>query len=140
MNKTYFLITRITIAVLLFLLSIVCFYMATKSIEAYDALCSISSTPDSAKFAAFMTISFYLLGGILSVSGTLATIDNTIEKIHNDNRIKNIEDLIDSLHKTLKNEEESLSKIREYKKLLDDGIITEEEFQNKKNELLKKDG
>ena len=41
---------------------------------------------------------------------------------------------------TTKTKKDSISQIREYKKLLDDGIITEEEFQNKKNELLKKDG
>lgn len=39
----------------------------------------------------------------------------------------------------LKNEHEVVSLLKEYKSLLDDGIITEEEFNKKRNELLGKD-
>ena len=40
---------------------------------------------------------------------------------------------------SVKEQKSNTEKIREYKKLLDDGIITQEDFDKKKNELLNKD-
>lgn len=63
----------------------------------------------------------------------ITTLDKVMREVDNENSKKN-----DS-KKEIKNVKQDIpSQLREYKKLLDDGIITEKDFNDKKNELLKK--
>lgn len=57
-------------------------------------------------------------------------IGGKIESISNQNELDN------EVEKNVIDESDSFEKIRKYKQLLDEGIITEEEFQKKKKELL----
>lgn len=99
-----------------------------------------------ANFARFGYIQFGILGAIEAKGGSLnAAYDEnsvTFEKKYN-NYAREIKDYLENkimvLHSAKNTEKESIStadEIMKYKQLLDSGVLTEQEFDAKKKELL----
>ena len=74
----------------------------------------------------------------LKYNTTLVTLDEYKKRLEDrERRISKLEQDIEYLENKLKKENELKNdEILKYKQLLDSGIITEEEFQNKKRQLL----
>ena len=78
----------------------------------------------------------FVVGGLILIGHGLKAMNE--EKAKNEKGIVN-QEVEKENAQTVKSESQIIEQIREYKKLADDGIITESEFEEKKKQLLKLD-
>lgn len=145
MSKNFKAIATMAIGVLAVILSIVCFSMdigGTERNEIYggDAYTGIqnAAAQTTRNVKALASIAKFGFGSILLVAGCYLIVTSLPEKEQDKGHSKIEQD--DNIKKTIIPADQAIdleSELREYKDLLDKGILTEEEFEAKKAELLR---
>ena len=101
-----------------------------------DASYTFSSKGSKIAFSVFCFLVLNIYSGVLALQMTEKELETKIDKRKKkkNNKIKK-ENYVSS-PAIMTSEDKKIETIKKYKKLLDDGIITEEEFDKKKKQLL----
>ena len=101
-----------------------------------DASYTFSSKAQSIAFSVFCFLILNFYAGILALKMTDKELENKINKFKKYEKTPVKKEHYISSPAVMTTEDKKIETIKKYKKLLDEGVITEEEFEKKKKQLL----